>query len=43
MELNYGLRELVTSFVIDKNQDASNEIKACIKSLEEQGLFEKLN
>lgn len=43
MELNYGLRELVTAFVLEKNQDASNEIKAVIKNLEEQGLLDKLN
>ena len=35
MALNYGLRELITSFVIDKNQDASAEIKSIVKSLEE--------
>jgi hypothetical protein len=43
MALNYGLREHITSFVIDKNQDASAEIKSVVKSLEEQGLLEKVN
>ena len=43
MALNYGLREHIASFVIDKNQDASAEIKTVVKSLEEQGLLEKVN
>ena len=42
-ELNYGLRDLSTSFVIDKNANASNEIKAVVKSFEEAGLLATLS